>query len=52
MPIYLAAKEMWRFKGRFLLIASVIALITTLVLFVAALAEGLGSGALANILKN
>lgn len=44
MPIYLAAKEMWRLKGRFLLIASVIALITTLVLFVAALAEGLGSG--------
>ncbi len=44
MPIYLAAKEMWRLKGRFLLIASVIALITLLVLFVAALAEGLGSG--------
>lgn len=44
MPIYLAAKEMWRLKGRFLLIALVIALITTLVLFVAALAEGLGSG--------
>ena len=42
MPIYLAAKEMWRLKGRFLLIASVIALITLLVLFVAALAEGLG----------
>lgn len=44
MAIYLAAKEMWRLKGRFLLIASVIALITLLVLFVAALAEGLGSG--------
>lgn len=44
MPIYLAAKEMWRLKGRFLLIALVIALITLLVLFVAALAEGLGSG--------
>lgn len=44
MPFYLAAKEMWRLKGRFLLIAFVIALITTLVLFVAALAEGLGIG--------
>lgn len=44
MPFYLAAKEMWRLKGRFLLIASVVALITTLVLFVAALAEGLGNG--------
>lgn len=44
MSIYLAAKEMWRLKGRFLLIASVIALITLLVLFVAALAEGLGNG--------
>jgi putative ABC transport system permease protein len=44
MSMYLAAKEMWRLKGRFLLIASVIALITTLVLFVAALAEGLGNG--------
>lgn len=44
MPLYLAAKEMWRLKGRFLLVALVIALITMLVLFVAALAEGLGSG--------
>lgn len=44
MPMYLATKEMWRLKGRFLLIASVVALITTLVLFVAALAEGLDSG--------
>lgn len=44
MPIYLAAKELGRLKGRFLLIAAVVALITTLVLFVAALAEGLGSG--------
>lgn len=44
MSIYLAAKEMWRLKGRFLLIAAVIALITMLVLFVAALAEGLGGG--------
>lgn len=44
MAIYLAGKEMWRLKGRFLLIAAVVALITTLVLFVAALAEGLGNG--------
>jgi putative ABC transport system permease protein len=44
MAIYLALKEMWRSRGRFLLISLVIALITTLVLFIAALAEGLGSG--------
>jgi putative ABC transport system permease protein len=40
--IYLAIKEVWRNRGRFLLISFVIALITTLVLFIAALAEGLG----------
>lgn len=44
MAFYLAFKEMWRNKGRFLLISLVIALITTLVLFIAALAEGLGLG--------
>lgn len=44
MAFYLAFKEMWRNKGRFLLIGLVIALITTLVLFIAALAEGLGLG--------
>lgn len=44
MAWYLAAKEMWRSKGRFFLISLVIALITVLVLFVAALGEGLGSG--------
>jgi putative ABC transport system permease protein len=44
MPIYLALKEIWYNKGRFLLIASIVALITTLVLFIAALAEGLGNG--------
>jgi putative ABC transport system permease protein len=44
MAFYLAFKEMWRSKGRFLLIALVIALITMLVLFIAALAEGLGLG--------
>ena len=43
MSFYLALKEVWRNKGRFLLIASVVALITTLVLFIAALAEGLAS---------
>jgi putative ABC transport system permease protein len=43
MSFYLAIKEVWRNKGRFLLIASVVALITTLVLFIAALAEGLAS---------
>lgn len=44
MAIYLAFKEIWHSKGRFLLIASIVALITTLVLFIAALAEGLGNG--------
>jgi putative ABC transport system permease protein len=42
MGFYLAIKEVWRNRGRFLLISLVIALITTLVLFIAALAEGLG----------
>lgn len=41
MGFYLAIKEVWRNKGRFVLISLVIALITTLVLFIAALAEGL-----------
>jgi putative ABC transport system permease protein len=41
MGFYLAIKEVWRNRGRFLLISLVIALITTLVLFIAALAEGL-----------
>jgi putative ABC transport system permease protein len=44
MAVYLALKEMWRNRGRFLLVSLVIALITALVLFTAALAEGLGSG--------
>ena len=44
MALYLATKELWRGKWRFLLISLVIALITLLVLFVAGLAEGLGSG--------
>jgi len=41
---YLAFKEIWRNRGRFLLISLVIALITLLVLFIAALGEGLGNG--------
>jgi putative ABC transport system permease protein len=41
MAFFLASKEVWRNKGRFFLFSLVIALITTLVLFVAALAEGL-----------
>jgi putative ABC transport system permease protein len=44
MPFYLAFKELWRARGRYILFRPVIALITLLVLFVAALAEGLGSG--------
>jgi putative ABC transport system permease protein len=44
LPIYLAFKEFWRNKGRFFMVALVIALITTLVLFIDGLAEGLGSG--------
>ncbi len=42
--LHLATKEIWRNRGRFLLISLVIALITTLVLFIAGLAEGLASG--------
>ena len=41
---YLAVKEVWRNRGRFLLVCLVIALITLLVLFIAALGEGLGNG--------
>ena len=44
MAVYLALKEILHNKGRFLLIALIVALITTLVLFIAALAEGLGNG--------
>lgn len=45
MAFYLAFKEIWRNRGRFFLFSMVIALITILVLFVSALADGL---ALAN----
>ena len=41
---YLAIKETWRNRGRFLLVSLVIALIALLVLFIAALGEGLGNG--------
>ena len=44
MPVFLAFREIWHSKGRFLLISLIVALITTLVIFIAALAEGLGSG--------
>ena len=39
--LYLASVEMWRNRGRFLLVSLVIALITLLVVFLAGLAEGL-----------
>ncbi len=41
LPAYLAIKEAWRYRGRFFLVSLVIALITLLVLFIAALGEGL-----------
>ncbi len=41
MSRYLAIKEIWRNRGRFFLFSMVIALITTLVLFIAGLATGL-----------
>ena len=43
MPVYLSFKEIWRNRGRFLLFSLVIALITVLVLFIAALASGLAT---------
>lgn len=44
LATYLAVKEVIRNRGRFLMVALVIALITLLVLFIAALGEGLGNG--------
>lgn len=44
LPVFLSLKEVWRNRGRFLLFSMVIALITLLVLFIAALGEGLGNG--------
>ncbi len=43
LSFHLAFKEIWRNRGRFFLVALVIALITLLVLFIAALGEGLGN---------
>lgn len=43
MAIYLSFKEIWRNKGRYFLFSLVIALIALLVLFTAALGEGLAS---------
>ncbi len=43
MSLYLALKEVWRNRGRYFLFSLVIALITTLVLFIAALAGGLAT---------
>ena len=43
MAVYLAFKEILRNRGRYLLFSLVIALITTLVLFIAALAGGLAT---------
>ena len=40
---YIAVKEVWRNRGRFFLLSLVIALITLLVLFIAALGEGLAN---------
>ena len=44
LATYLALKEVIRNRGRFFLVALVIALITLLVLFIAALGEGLADG--------
>ncbi len=43
MAVYLALKETWRNKGRFLLVSLVVTLITVLVLFIAGLSEGLAA---------
>src|SRR5512142_488974 len=44
LAFYLALKEIFRNRGRFFLVSLVIALITLLVLFIAALGEGLANG--------
>jgi putative ABC transport system permease protein len=43
LPAYMALKEIWRNKGRFILFSLVIALISLLVLFIAGLGEGLAT---------
>ncbi len=42
--VHLALNELWRNRLRFLLFSLVVTLITVLILFIAALGEGLGSG--------
>jgi putative ABC transport system permease protein len=49
--VFLALSEIKRSRSRFLLIISIVALITTLILFIVALAEGLGSGNIEGIQK-
>ena len=44
VAIFLAFKELWRRRGRYFLVSMVIALITLLVIFLAALGEGLANG--------
>jgi len=44
LAFYLALKEVFRNRGRFFLVSLVIALVTLLVLFIAALGEGLANG--------
>ncbi len=44
LAFYLSFKELWCNRGRFFLVSLVIALITLLVLFIAALGEGLADG--------
>ena len=44
MVFHLAVKEVLHSKWRFMMISLIVALITTLVLFIAALTEGLGAG--------
>lgn len=44
ISFFLAFKEIWRNRARFLSVSMVTALITVLVLFIAALGEGLGNG--------
>jgi putative ABC transport system permease protein len=49
--VFLALTEIRRNRSRFLLIVSIIALITALTLFIAALADGLGSGNIQGLQK-
>lgn len=51
VALYLSLREILHHRTRFLLIAMIVALITTLVLFIAALSEGLGSGNIEYIRK-